>query len=112
MDIAIEDLDGGVKHVKLNGAIDIEGANTLTVPLAALAGKHDRIIVDMSGVDYIASVGIGILISNAQAVERRKGHFVIASPGGLAGDVLRTMKLDMVIPIHETLDDAIKAVSP
>ena len=106
MDIAIEELGDTGRLVRLTGSLDIEGSEAVSLPLAALAGKYTAVIVDMSAVDYIASVGVGKLIQNAQAVERNGGKFVIASPSGLAADVLMAMKIDLVIPIHATLDEA------
>ena len=110
MDITIEELGENARLIKLTGDLDIEGTEAVSVPLATLAGKYEAIIVDMSGVNYMASVGVGKLIQNAQAVERKGGKLVIAAPSGLASDVLTAMKIDLVIPIHATLDDAKSAL--
>src|SRR5262249_25783173 len=58
MQITVSDLDGSIKKVTLIGKLDIAGAGVIETPMAAVAGTRGNVLVDMTGVDFIASIGI------------------------------------------------------
>ena len=111
MEMSVEDLEGDFKYVSLSGALDIDGMPTIDIQMAALAGAHKYIILDLADVDYISSIGIGLLVKNAQAVKRHGGQFIICRPTGLVEDVLRSVVIDKVIPIAATREEALAAIT-
>src|SRR5258705_11497209 len=60
-------------RVALTGRLDIAGAEVVALPLATLAGAKQGLIIDMSGVSFIASIGIRHLVSAAKTLSRRNG---------------------------------------
>jgi anti-anti-sigma factor len=65
------------------------------------------VIVDLSGVEFAASIAIGQLIVNAQAVKSRGGHMVlIASGNSIVMMSLTTTGIDKVIPVFQYATDA------
>jgi len=111
MEMSVEDFPNKVKCIALEGALDTEGASTIEIKMAAIAGHNDFIVIDMSKVAYLASLGISVLIRNAQAVKRRGGAFVICSPTAFVDDVLRKMVIQTIIPIFQTKEEAMSAVT-
>lgn len=111
MEMSVEDLGGDIKYVTLTGDLDIEGAPSIEVKLAAISGHHKHVIADLAGVAYIASIGIGVLVKNAKAVQHHGGQFILCSPVPAVEEVLRTMVIDKVIPIFATKDAALAALT-
>ena len=90
MEVTISDFAGVAKKVALVGKLDIAGAEAVGLPLAAIAGTKTNIVVDMVGVDFIASIGIRHLVSAAKALSRRSGRLVLLNPNDMVTEVLTT----------------------
>src|SRR6267142_2483382 len=63
MEIVTSEGQGATARIALTGRLDILGAEEIALPLAALAGAKQGLIVDMSGVSFIASIGLRHLVS-------------------------------------------------
>jgi anti-anti-sigma factor len=92
-------LPGEVLLVKLTGALDIAGAGEIETPLHTLSGKHSKLIVDLAGVTFLASVGIRVLLKAARAIRGNKGVLVVFAPTDEAQRVLRSTGIDTIIPV-------------
>ena len=106
MDISISDFGGAAKRVTLTGKLDIAGARKIELPLATLAGTRGNIVVDMVGVDFIASIGIRHLVMAAKAVARGSGKLVLLDPNPMVTEVLVIAGLDQLLPIVRSEDEA------
>jgi anti-anti-sigma factor len=69
------------------------------------------IVVDMSGVPYMSSIGIRALLMNAKAVSRRGGRFVLLSPEPNVKNVLVSSGIDQLITICGNLAEALTKVA-
>jgi anti-sigma B factor antagonist len=110
MQIMISEFGAGGARVTLIGKLDINGAEEIELPLATAAGTRQSLVVDMSGVDFIASIGIRHLVLAAKAVARGAGKFVLLNPTPLVTEVLVTAGLDQLLPIVRSEDDAMAAI--
>jgi anti-sigma B factor antagonist len=107
MDLAVQDLDSGILGVNLSGRMDIHGTQQIELKFTALtATRRARILVDLSNVTFIASVGIRTLISNAKAQKLRGGSMVLFKPTSQVEEVLRTTGIDAIIPIAHDIEAA------
>jgi anti-sigma B factor antagonist len=80
MDMQVEELDGGVTNVMLRGRLDTVGAGAIDLKFSAVAGSKRAIVVDLSGIDFLASLGIRVLVMGAKAVRNKGGKLVLLSP--------------------------------
>jgi anti-anti-sigma factor len=110
MELVLEEFDGDVAHVILRGRLDTVGAGVIDLKFNAIAGSRRAIVVDMSGVDFLASLGIRVLMLGARAVRNKGGKLVILAPGENVRNVLTTAGTDTLIPIFVDRDAAIAAV--
>jgi anti-anti-sigma factor len=106
MEITISDFGQTVKKVTLVGKLDIMGAEKIGLPLAAIAGSRSNIVVDMTGVDLIASIGIRHLVMAAKAVARGAGKLVLLDPNPTVTQVLAVSGLEQLLPIVRSEDEA------
>lgn len=110
MDMAIEESETGVTCVSLNGRLDIAGASTIDLRFNTIAGSRRAIVVDLSQVSFLASMGIRLLLTGAKATQSKGGSMVLLSPDPTVEKALTTAGIDTVIPIHHDRADAIAAV--
>lgn len=101
----IERADGATV-VSLAGELDLYNANAVRDALIeCCAESPDRLIVDLSGVKFIDSTALGVLIEARTRMPNRKG-FLLAAPGLETRRALQISGLDRHFSVHESLDEA------
>ena len=70
MDISVHDEDSRLTRVVLVGRLDIKGAEKVDLPLSTLSRAKDNLLIDMSGVSFLASIGIRHLVTATKTRER------------------------------------------
>jgi anti-anti-sigma factor len=110
MEIVASEIGSSAARVALSGRLDIAGAEVVALPLATLAGAKQGLIIDMSGVSFIASIGIRHLVLAAKAQSRRGGRLVLLNPSSLVVEVLTTSALTSLLPIVRSEAEAASAV--
>lgn len=99
MKLQIAELDHGISKILLDGRLDLDGALAIDTEFKdAVAGKR-RIVVDLAGVDYLASLGIRTLVSGAKMAAGIGGKLVVLAPQRNVEKVLRESNIDTLIPI-------------
>ncbi len=101
--------DAGVSHVRLAGRLDMVALKGLDVQFEGEVAARDRsAIVDVSGLEFITSIGIGMLFGCAKSL-RRKGHtMVLLGSYGFVDAALRTVGVHEVVPFAATLEEALQ----
>jgi anti-anti-sigma factor len=111
MNIEAETLDGGIVKISLAGRMDVQGAQEVDIKFNGYTANQRAVIVDMSAVNFLASIGIRTLLLVAKAVSLRGGKMILLNPDQNVSHVLDMAGIDTVIPISRSLDDARAAVS-
>jgi anti-anti-sigma factor len=112
MKLETEELDGGVLKVRLSGRMDIVGVDAIAVPFAGLAATDNRrVILDLSAVDFLASIGVRAILQNARAHRMRGGAMVLLAPPPLVEEILQAAGVANVVPIVADLDAARAALA-
>lgn len=111
MKAMIEELDGGITKILLDGRMDIEGAAAVDLRMNVIAGSARLVLLDMSGVTFLGSMGLRSIVLPAQAVKRRGGKMVIFNPIPLVEEVLKGANIGAIIPIRHDFDAAVAELS-
>jgi anti-sigma B factor antagonist len=111
MRLETEQIAPGVTKVNLTGRLDIGGSQEIELTFNALAGAQRALIIDLANVDFIASLGLRLLIVGARTTQRKGGRMVLLRPPIAVEAVLVSSGTDNVVPILRNLDEAIHAVS-
>jgi anti-anti-sigma factor len=106
MQITVSDELGPTGKVSLHGRLDIAGAEVVALPLATLAGAKKAVIIEMSGVTFLASIGIHHLVSAAKTLARRGGKLVLVGPNEIIQEVLMTSGVVGLLPMVSTESEA------
>ncbi|MGZ8183826.1 MAG: STAS domain-containing protein [Methylobacter sp.] len=111
MQINSEILDNGIIKVYLSGRMDILGVQDIDMKFTALtATQKASVLVDMSEVSFLASLGMRTLISSAKALSGRGGFMVLHKPQDNVLDVLETSGVSSLIPVYDDFDQALDAL--
>ena len=106
--ITAEDIGEDLRRIIISGRLDTPGTDEVAPTFTEFASAPKRaVIVDLSSVEFAASIFIGQLIANAQAVKARGGHMVVLASG--TGSVMMTLKMgaiDQVIPVFQFAHEA------
>jgi anti-sigma B factor antagonist len=95
--------------VRLAGELDLYNAHAVREALiAACEESPDRLVVDLSGVNFIDSTALGVLIEARTRMANRRG-FLLAAPGLETRRALEISGLDKHFAVHESLDEALGA---
>lgn len=111
MELQVDDIGGTVSCVRLSGRLDAPGADRIGVRFTAAAtvpGHHA--VIDLSGVGFVASMGIRLLIATARSTRARGSMFVMFGAQELVKTVLTDAAIDQIIPLFDTEAEALKSV--
>jgi len=72
------------------------------------AGKT-RLVLELAGLSYIASAGVGAFINCQHQVQRAGGNLQLVNPSPSVREIFAILGLETLFVIHETTDDGIAA---
>jgi anti-sigma B factor antagonist len=94
--------------VEVTGEIDVYTAPKLREQLAELvdSGRHD-IVVDMLGVEFLDSTGLGVLVGGLKRVKQHDGSMNLVCTQERILKIFRITGLTKVFPIHDSVAAAV-----
>jgi anti-anti-sigma factor len=112
MSIEFDDVTDSFRKIRLSGRLDIPGTEAISIKFSSLsAAQGKRVVVDLTGITFLASVGIRELITNAKALQLRQGKMVIyVGDNATVAKTLDTTGIDTLIPVFSDAAEADKAV--
>ena len=112
MAIRCEDVSEDVRRIVLSGRLDTAGSEQIAGEFAALTGAAKRgVLVQLSDVTFLSSMGIRTLIGGAKALQAKGGRMVLHVAGNEV--VMRTLEatgIDELLPTYEDAADAERAL--
>ena len=98
------------------GRIDHQSADAfgdaLAPILARCEGDSCKLVLDLSGVDYMSSVGLRELMLAAKQARAQGGTLVMSSLGGTLREIFQISRFDRVFTVFENVRDAIADIAP
>ena len=98
------------------GRIDMATAEQLKerlIPLVTSSAKKGEVVVlDFSGVDYISSAGLRVLMLAAKEAKSSGGKIAVAALQPLVNEIFEISRFNKVLACHTGVDEAIAALSP
>lgn len=111
MSVRVERLgdDGSVNMAHLQGRMDAYTCQGIFESLKArITSDSPNLVLDLSGLELLASSGIGIILKLQGRVEGLGGEFVICNSSTIVQKVMDVMKMSDVMTIYETSDEALQ----
>ena len=94
---------GAVTVLDVNGALTLtDGADQLRDKVRSLLQQgHKRLLIDLSGVPYIDSAGLGELVQSYATASKQDGQLKILNAGKRIKDLLVITKLATVFELFD-----------
>ncbi len=107
MDISVERV-GTVIVVSVNGTVDLASAPSLRTELEQrLTHASPKLVIDLSGVDYIDSYGLGVLVEAMKRARHAEGEVRLCAPRAEVRTVLDVTGLSGRILVLPSRRDAL-----
>lgn len=112
MSANFHDVGADLRRITISGRLDMEGSDTVSARLMELVGEPKKgVVVDLSAVRFLASVGIRALVASAKAVQQRGGKLaVVVARGSTVAMSLEATGVDELIPVFTDSTEAEEAV--
>lgn len=111
LDLEVTKKDGAAV-LRVTGEIDVATAPRLREQVVALVGEGEtRIVVDLEGVDFIDSTGLGALVGALKRIRTHGGELAIVCTQSRLLKVFEITGLVRVFELHDTVNAAVAAGS-
>jgi anti-sigma B factor antagonist len=107
MESDVTHLPNGVVVLHLSGKLNMVSAPAVRERIAGLVGDgSSRLVVDLGGVPFLDSSGLGALIAGLKGARQAGGDLRIATPSEQTRLVLRLTNMDRVLTPYDTPEEA------
>lgn len=106
MDWNLTDLENGLTKLTISGRMDITGTLKVDPVFAKAAEEKSNLIVDMTDVSFLASLGIRTLVMSTKTLAAKGGNLVLLGLQPGVEKVLKTSGLNTMIPIAADMKTA------
>jgi anti-anti-sigma factor len=107
MELQYSELDNNIRLIRLKGKLDILGTGEIETKFAGYCGgEKARVVVDLTDVEFLASIGIRLLTLTAKSVAGRGGKLVLLNPTPDVYHVLDVTGIPAMIPVYSQLESA------
>jgi anti-sigma B factor antagonist len=105
---------GGVTVIDMDGRITLGEGSTLLRDLIRekLDGGHKKIVMNLAGINYIDSTGLGELVSAYRLVKSQGGELKLMNLNKKVSDLLQITRLYAVFDIHNDEAQAVASFRP
>ncbi len=95
---------------RVTGSIEVVSGNRLA-EATCLRTASDNVVLDMSGVDFLDSSGVRILLDIVRNFKNAEKKIIMANPSPTVFRTLQLVNFDRLVPVVESVDSAIGALS-
>jgi anti-anti-sigma factor len=110
MSISYND-SGDLRTIAITGRLDVDGTDSVAAKLIELVqAARKGVVVDLSSLRFLASIGIRTLIQAAKDLKARGGKMVLVVDSG--STVMMSIKatgIDQLVPVFDDSADAERA---
>jgi anti-sigma B factor antagonist len=92
------------------GELDAFTVSQFRQALAELASSQ-RLVIDMSGIPFVDSAGLGALIGGIRRTRELGGDVAVACDRPTLVRLLRTTGFDRIVSVTETVEEAMASLS-
>lgn len=104
-------MEAQIPVIVLSGEVDVFTAPQLKQQMIALLDSGvANLVVNLTGVEYLDSTALGVLIGGLKRMRERDGDVVLVCPGARVRRVFEITGLDKIFDIYSSDDEAWRAL--
>jgi anti-anti-sigma factor len=113
IEVNVVQLDDRMTHVAIVGQVDVAGMHAIDVKFHGYtAARRKPAIVDLSAMDFISSLGMGMIVSCARSLQRAGAKMVLLNPQPEVEEALKAVGIDAGIPIVRSIEEGHRLLFP
>jgi anti-anti-sigma factor len=97
---------------RINHASSEVFAAALRPHMERCAAGQDRLVLDMSRLEYISSAGLRVLMLARKQAQAQGGTLAVAALGPMLREIFEISRFSAVFDVYPSVRDALAAVSP
>lgn len=101
----------GAMVIEINGRLDAEYAEALRSEFLKQIGSYRKFVLDLAGMDYLDSTGLGAIVFCLKSSNEYDGKLVLANLGSKPRMIFTITRAYKIFDIYDDLDSAINAVN-
>ncbi|HTC62344.1 MAG TPA: STAS domain-containing protein [Candidatus Saccharimonadales bacterium] len=107
MQLSMEELEGQITKVILDGRMDITGAADVDLKMNVIAGSKKFVVIDAQKITFLGSMGLRTIVNAVRAVKGRGGKIVMYGASQEVEKVLTVSGVSTLLPLLPDLQSAI-----
>jgi anti-anti-sigma factor len=112
MELEVIDAPDNPRVVRLSGRLDAAGADRIGLKFTtAVVAAGQPVLVDLSEVSFIASLGLRLLISSAKGLAAKGAGMAVFGARPEVAELLDQVALDQIVPVADTREVAQERLS-
>jgi anti-anti-sigma regulatory factor len=109
-EIVVIEAGDTLTHVAVRGKLDTSGVGDVEVELRRqVVDRRKPAIVDITAVDVLASIGVGMLVRMARTMHSYGLIFGVVATG-LGKEILERLKVNTIFPVVPTHEEALRTL--
>lgn len=113
LDMEIQNkVENDVLIITIDGRLDAANAPVAEKEIKeALGEKQNRLLFDLSELEYLSSGGLRVILGAAKEIRRREGKVALAALKEYVYEIFEISGFNAMIPIKDTLEEGLSEVS-
>lgn len=104
-------LEEGRCLLEVHGEVDLVSAPMLRDHLLdLLEDPPSAVVIDLDDVPFLDSTGLGVIVAAYKRASALGVPLSLARPRRIVANALTLVRIDTVIPVHATIEDAVREV--
>ena len=101
--------ENDVLIIKIDGRLDAASAQVAEGEIQqALEGDQNRLLFDLSALEYLSSGGLRVILGAAKEIRRREGKVALAALKEYVYEIFEVSGFTAMIPIKDTVEEGLK----
>lgn len=98
-----------VTVVTVNGSVDSADSESLQTLFNELFDQSQtRVVADLGQMDFVCSMGLGVLVRTYTSLRERGGFLRLARPQPVILKLIKMTGLDRLLPIYDSVEQALE----
>lgn len=107
LEIHLEEIEE-IVILRVEGRVDVSTSPLLERAIDQLIQeKHLKLALDFSGITYLSSAGMRVLLAKTKKVQSEKGSFVLFSVSEEVEEILKIAGFDRILSVYPTEKEAL-----
>ena len=106
-------VENGILIIVISGRLDAAAAPIAEKEInKALEGEQNRLLFDLSALEYLSSGGLRVILSAAKEIRKREGKVALAALTQYVYEIFEVSGFTAMLPIKDSVEDGLKELSP